>query len=52
MSKRTYTSFLGRLDDPEKMRLINQAGTRHHARIDMDGLEEGYNSCWDMRCSP
>ena len=52
MSKRTYTSFLGRLDDPEKMRLINQAGTRHHTRIEMDGLEEGYNSCWDMRCSP
>lgn len=46
------TSFLGRLDDPEKMRLIHQAGVRTRMRLDMDGLEEGYNSCWDMTASP
>lgn len=45
-------SFLGRLDDPEKMRLISQTGLRTRMRTDMDGLEEGYNSCWDMNTSP
>ena len=52
MSEKVFTSFLGRYDDPERMRLINQAGVRFHVRTDMDGLEEGYSSCWDMNCSP
>ncbi|MBQ7720783.1 MAG: hypothetical protein IJT56_09390 [Clostridia bacterium] len=52
IKKMKFTSFLGRLDDPEKMRLISQHGLRHHSRAEMDGLEAGYSSCWDMICSP
>ena len=41
------TSFFGRFDNPEKFRLIPQAGIR--IRIDPAGT--GYPSCWDMNVS-
>ncbi len=44
------SSFLGDLSDPEKIRLINQSGTR--VRMRPAALEAGYNSCWDMNASP
>ena len=42
------TSYFGRFDDPEKFRLIPQAGIR--IRPDAGGT--GYPSCWDMNVSP
>ena len=42
------TSYFGRFDDPEKFRLIPQAGIR--VRPDAGGT--GYPSCWDMNVSP
>ena len=44
-------TFLGKLKDPEKMRLINQSGVRVYFQPEL-GIGEGYNSCWDMTTSP
>ena len=42
------TSWFGRYDDPEKLRLIPQEGVR--IRVNAGGT--GYPSCWDMNVSP
>ena len=42
------TSYFGRFDDPEKFRLIPQAGIR----VRIDPAETHYPSCWDMNFSP
>ena len=44
------TSYFGRFEDPEKFRLINQAGTRVRMLKDLVGAH--YNSSWDMNASP
>jgi len=42
------TSFFGRYDDPEKFRLIPQAGIRY----DRNPAKLDYQYCWDMNVSP
>jgi len=42
------TSYFGRFDDPEKLRLIAQNGVR----IRLDPGDLGYSSCWDLNYSP
>lgn len=44
------TSYFGRFEEPEKYRLINQAGVR--VRLLADTVGTGHSSCWDMNTSP
>ena len=52
MDCKKKTSFLGKLTDPEDMRLINQSGVRVRFRSEIEGLEKGFVACWDMNTSP
>jgi len=52
MDCKKKASFLGKLTDPEDMRLINQSGVRVHFRSEIEGLEKGFVACWDMNTSP